>query len=357
MDSRGTDGRPTLSTVAQVAGVSVPTVSKVLRGRTDVSAEMRMQVMNAVQAVGYARPERPRSEVPRPQDGGPALLDLVVNHVEGSWANRVLTGVEYEAAAAGFDVVLTLARGDSDWASRILRRRTVGAVVVLVDPSSAQFSALSAAGVPVVLVDPMSSPPSAAASVGVANWDGGRLAAQHLISLGHTEFGVIAGGRQHLYDRARIDGFRSAMDMAELDPLAAAVAYAGWDRSRAASATRRLFRQRPSISAVFACSDVMALGVYDGLASLRLRVGEDVSVIGFDDVPEAEWAVPQLTTIRQPSAEMGAAAVRLLLERANADPSSPRGASRLEMSTSLVVRGSTAAAPAARAGVASGGDR
>ena len=122
-----------------------------------------------------------------------ALIELVANHVEGTWMNRLLTGVEYEAAAAGLDVVITLARENHDWTSRVLRRRSAGAVVVLVDPSSSQFQALSAAGVPVVLVDPMSRPPDDAVSVGVANWDGGRIAGEHLLSLGHARIGVVAG--------------------------------------------------------------------------------------------------------------------------------------------------------------------
>lgn len=338
--------RPTLSAVAEVAGTSIPTVSKVLRGGTDVSPETRLRVMDAVRAVGYARPDRNKSEVLRTDPGQPGLLDLVVNHVEGSWANRILTGVEYEAAAAGLDVVVTLARDNNDWASRILRRRSVGAVVVLVDPSSSQFAALSAAGVPIVLIDPMSAPPAGASSVGVANWDGGRIAGQHLLELGHTRVGVVAGGRSHVYSRARIDGFRAAAEVAGLAPDAVSVAHADWDRAKAARATHQLLDQNPRITAIFACSDIMALGVYDALASRGLRVAEDISVVGFDDLPEAQWTSPQLTTIRQPSAEMGATAVRFLLAMARNSDSTKR-ASRLEMSTSLVIRSSTAAPPRA----------
>lgn len=335
------ESRPTLATVADVAGTSIPTVSKVLRGGTDVSPETRIRVMDAVRAVGYARPERGRAASGAGDSGQPSLLDLVVNHVEGSWANRILTGVEYEAAAAGLDVVVTLARGNNDWASRILRRRSVGAVVVLVDPSSSQYAALSAARVPIVLIDPMSAPPADAASVGVANWDGGRIAGQHLLDLGHRRIGIVAGGRTHVYSRARIDGFRAAADGVGLDPAAISVAHADWDRGKAERATHQLLDQAPGITAVFACSDIMALGVYDALAARSLRVGRDISVMGFDDVPEAQWASPQLTTVRQPSAQMGAAAVKVLLDMARGGDG-VRHPSRLEMSTTLVVRASTA---------------
>ncbi|GAA4169195.1 LacI family DNA-binding transcriptional regulator [Gryllotalpicola koreensis] len=333
----------TLSTVAAVAGISVPTVSKVLRGGTDVSPETRLKVMDAVRAVGYERPGRAKAGAARDETGQPGLIDLVVNHVEGSWANRVLTGVEYEAAAAGLDVVITLARHNGDWASRLLRRRSLGAVVVLVDPTSSQFKALAAAGIPVVLIDPMSKPPINAASVGVANWDGGRIAGEHLLELGHRRIGVVAGARSHMYSRARVDGLRAAVDAAGHEGGTVTVAYGDWSRTQAEAAAHELLDRTPDISAVFACSDVMALGVYDALASRGLRVAEDVSVVGFDDVPEAQWATPQLTTIRQPSAEMGSAAVKLLLESRLRGGDTDRPHPRVEMLTSLVVRASTAA--------------
>jgi DNA-binding LacI/PurR family transcriptional regulator len=338
--------RPTLSTVAEVAGTSVPTVSKVLRGGTDVSPATRMRVLDAVRAVGYSRRASAALAAPQQTAHRPGMVDLVVNHVEGSWANRVLTGVERVASEADVDVVITLARDGSDWVSRLLRRPSSGAVVVLVDPTSSQFQALAAAHIPVVLVDPMTKPAVEVPSVGVANWDGGRLAAEHLVSLGHRRMGVIAGGRTHVYSRARVDGFRSAVESAEVADAAIHVGYANWDRGLAERETRSMLEHHPDITAVFACSDIMALGVYDALASAGRSIPGDVSVVGFDDVPEAEWARPTLTTIRQPSADMGGAAMRMLLGLVAAGPGAAGAVPRVEMSTELVVRDSTAA-PAA----------
>jgi LacI family transcriptional regulator len=121
------------------------------------------------------------------------------------------------------------------------------------------------------------------------------------------------------------------------------VTYGGWNRAKAAAATHTLLDEDPGVTAVFACADSMALGVYDALASRGLRVAEDISVVGFDDVPEAQWATPQLTTIRQPSAEMGSAAVKLLLESRLRGGEADLPHPRVEMLTSLVVRASTAA--------------
>lgn len=324
----------------------MPTVSKVLRGGTDVSAETRARVMDAVQAIGYTRKGGTKLETAPDENGLSDFIDLVVTHFEGSWANLVLAGVGREAAAAGLDVVLTLADDpDVDWVSKVLRRRTIGTVVALVDPTSRQFNTLSAAGVPVVLVESQSTPPAGAAKVGVANWDGGRLAAEHLLSLGHRRLGVIAGHARHIYSRARVDGFRAAADTSDLGRAKVSVAYGAWETQRAAEATHELLDADPRITAIFACSDPMALGTYAALAERGLRIPDDVSVVGFDDLPEAHWISPTLTTVRQPTTELGAASVRLLLDLAKGDDSSARLGTRMELATELIARASSGPAP------------
>ncbi|MDX2643580.1 LacI family DNA-binding transcriptional regulator [Streptomyces sp. PA03-1a] len=340
MSPRPVGSRPTLSLVAETAGTSVPTVSKVLRGGTDVSAETRARVMEAVRAVGYTRRGGAKIESVRDESGLSNVLTLVVTHFEGSWANLVIAGVGREAATAGLDVVLTLAEPHSDWVSRVLRRRSVGTIGTLVDPNSRQFNALFAAGVPVVLIDPMSTPPSGVASIGVANWDGGRMAAEHLLSLGHERMGVVAGHARHLFSRARVDGFRAAADIAP-GGATVSVAYGGWNRVKAVAATHTLLDRHPGITGIFACSDPMALGIYDALNARGLRIPEDVSVIGFDDLPEAYCVSPGLTTIRQPSTELGAAAVKLLIELSRSVDGGIRRPARMELATELVLRAST----------------
>ncbi|GAA4190839.1 LacI family DNA-binding transcriptional regulator [Gryllotalpicola kribbensis] len=349
MSPRPAGTRPTLSLVAQAAGTSVPTVSKVLRGGTDVSAETRAKVMDAVHSVGYTR--RPGTKVETAVDEGTSstALNLVVTHLEGSWANQVLVGVGSAAAASDLDLIITLAQPNTDWASRILRRRGVGVVGALLDPASPQFSTLVAAGVPMVLLEPMSAPPAGIPAIGVANWDAGRTAAEQLLALGHRHMGVIAGYSRHIYSRARVDGFRSAVDAAAGDTRVT-VAPGQWDEARAAADTHKLLDRDPAITAIFACSDPMALGVYNALAERGLRIPDDVSVIGFDDLPEAHWISPTLTTMRQPSREMGDSAVRMLLDLTRPENPVRWARPRIEMSAELVVRASTGPARAAAAG-------
>ena len=332
--------RTTLADVAQAAGTTVPTVSKVLSGRSDVSSGTRSRVMAVVAELGY----RGRAGRDAPTRGGRSpFVDLVLSGVEGSWANQALSGVEHAAEAACMDIVVSVARPPDDaWLTRLLARRLRGAVLALVDTTAEQLATLAAARVPFVLLDPVSSPPSTVASVGAANWAGGRAAGEHLTALGHRRFAVLAGRRAHLYSQARIDGFRSVVTQAGSDLPDGHVAHTDWRRDQAAERAAALLRDaRPT--AVFACTDTLALGVYDAAAALGLRIPEDVSVVGFDDLPEAQWVTPGLTTVHQPIAEMGAAALRMLL-RISTDP--PHEAPREELATTLVVRGSTAAAAA-----------
>lgn len=341
MAGRPLSSKPTLAAVAAAAGISVPTASKVLSGGTDVSTVTRDRVIRIANELGYTRPGSTHAR--RDITSRIRLVDLVVSNVDGTWANRVLSGVEYAATAAECDVVITIARPGRDWMGRLLRRPSEGAVVVLVDPTSAQLTGLQAAGIPVVLIDPISRAPQTVASVGVTNWEGGHTAALHLLELGHRHLGVIGGTRSHLYSRARIDGFRSALTESGLILPDRWVAAGNWDRSMAREAALAVLAGPDRPTALFACSDFMALGIYDAAKELGLRIPADLSVVGFDDVPEAEWAYPQLTTIHQPIHDMGAAALRMLLQLQR-DPEilTESIAPRIELATHLIVRQSTA---------------
>ena len=328
------DRRRTLADVAALAGTSVPTVSKVLRGGTDVSAATRSAVMEAVRETGYVpRPGRPARGLE------PAMVDFVLSDVHGSWVHQALGGVEEAATAMDHDVVLTIARRDGAWVQRVLRRSSAGAVIALVDPTPAQLDVLHAAGRRFVLMDPMSRPPEHAASVGVTNWEGGRSAAEHLVGLGHRRFAAIGGGRTHRYSQARIDGFRSGLASTPGATLID-VGYADWRREDAATVAEPMLARADRPTAVFCCSDLMAIGVYDAAHRVGLRVPDDLSVIGFDDLPEATWAAPPLTTVRQPIADLGAAAVRMLLRLSRQDDGAQPP--HEELSTRFVVRASTA---------------
>jgi LacI family transcriptional regulator len=325
----------------------VPTVSKVLNGRSDVSAATRNRVMELVAETGYRRRGGPAA---RP--AGDRLIDLVLTSVSGGWANQVLSGVERAASEAGFDLIVTVARPDPltatgvpprDWVARLLARSSQGAVLALVSATADQHATLRAAGIPVVLLDPVEQPPESVASVGATNWPAGRDVAMHLLRLGHRRLAVLAGGAGPLYSRARVDGFTSAIrPTAGGSPEPAAeVRVVNTDgRNSAAEVAGRLLDDPDRPTAIFACSDNLAFAVFEAANERGLRIPDDLSLVGFDDLPEASWA--GLTTVRQPIAEMGAAALRLLLRMRGSERSFPRE----ELATSLIVRSSTGPVPA-----------
>ncbi|MEU1009941.1 substrate-binding domain-containing protein [Streptomyces sp. NPDC005890] len=338
---------PTLAVVAREAGVSVPTASKVVNGREDVAPETRRRVTEALDRLGYVR--RPRFDASK----APGLVDLVLHSLESSWSGAVLQGVEAAAYEAGLEVVVSAgptrtrdARPERGWLDKLTTRGSSGVLLPLAELSAAQYGWLDHHRIPYVLIDPVHEPPAGVVSVGAANWQGGVSATEHLLGLGHERIAVIAGHRRAMADGARVAGYRSALASAGVRQRAGYVRHAGRDETTARLRMHELLDLPEPPTAVFVCADRMALGVYAALAERGLRVPDEVSVVGFDDLPEARWVAPALTTVRQPLAEMAATALRLLVRMMHGER--PEG-TRTELSTRLVERASTAPPPASRA--------
>lgn len=332
---------PTLAVVAREAGVSVPTASKVVNGREDVAPATRRRVTEALDRLGYVR--RPRFDTGR----APRLVDLVVDSLEGPGSGAVLHGVEGAARAAGLEVVVSAALGrdgsagppERGWLDRLVTRGSCGVLFHLTELSAAQYAWLRQHRVPFVTIDPVREPPPGVVSVGATNWQGGVTATEHLLSLGHERIAVLAGPRRTMPSDARVAGYRSALSAAGIAHRPEYVRHAAATEPTARRRTHELLDLPEPPTALFACSDRMALGAYQALAERGLRVPGDVSVIGFDDRPEARWLTPPLTTIRQPLSEMAATALTLLLRLM--DDHHPES-TRTELSTRLVQRASTA---------------
>ena len=176
-------------------------------------------------------------------------------------------------------------------------------------------------------------------SVGAANWQGGVTATEHLLTLGHERIAVITGPRRKMCSSARVAGYRSALASAGVAQRPEYLRDGSFDESVAYRRMLELLDLSSPPTAVFVCSDRMALGVYRALVERGLRIPYDVSVVGFDDLPESRWTAPALTTVRQPLAEMAATAMRMLVRMM--DGERPEG-TRTELSTRLVQRASTA---------------
>jgi DNA-binding LacI/PurR family transcriptional regulator len=323
--------RVTIAEIASAAGVSVPTVSKVVNGRADVAPQTRDRVERLLRERGYRRRSpgrRTRAE----------LIDVVFNELESPWAIEIIRGVEEVARDRGLGVVVSAQEGPGalgrSWVDAVASRRAAGVILVVSELAPEQIARLRARSIPFVVLDPAGEPAPDVPSVGATNWNGGLTATRHLLELGHRRVGVIGGTPSILCSRARVDGYRAALETAghPVDPDL--VRWGDFHVESGFEQGRALLTLPDPPTAIFAGSDLQAFGVYEAARVLGLHVPTELSVVGFDDLPMARWAWPPLTTIRQPLTEMAAAAARLVLGRG--------GDRRVELATSLVVRNSTA---------------
>jgi LacI family xylobiose transport system transcriptional regulator len=332
--------RVTLARIAEESGVSLSTISKVLNGRPDVAPATRSRIEAMLDDHGYLRRGSATGSPTR-------LIELVFHELESAWSMEIIRGVEDIAIEHGLSVVLTQS-GDKhspgpEWVEGVLRRRPVGVVLVFSDLPPEYRAMLRSRVIPFVIIDPAGDPSPDVPSVGSANWSGGLMATRHLIELGHSRIAAITGPEDMMCSHARIDGFRSAMTSAGLPIRADWIRFGDFHTSGGHQHGRDLLTGDDRPTAIFAGSDLQALGVLEAVRALGMRVPDDLSLVGYDDIPLAKWVSPRLTTIRQPLKRMAEEATRLVLQMAEAPL---ENVPRMDLATSLVVRESTAA-PAA----------
>jgi DNA-binding LacI/PurR family transcriptional regulator len=329
-------GAVTIARIAEEAGVSVPTVSKVVNGRIDVAPTTRRRIEAIIRKHGYQRRADQRTPPSK-------LLELVFHELESAWAIEIIRGVEQVARDNGLAVVLSELQGrrtpGRGWIEEVLARRPAGVIAVLSDLSASQYAQLEARAIPVVVVDPVGEAGPHVPSIGATNWRGGLTATRHLLELGHQRIGVIGGPEQVLCSRARLDGFRAAMETAAFPVDPALVRHGDFHLEGGYRHGRALLGLAEPPTAIFAGSDLQALGVYEAAREAGRRIPDELSVVGFDDLPIARWVGPPLTTVRQPLVEMAMAGAQLIVALAAGEQPLHR---RLELATSLVVRQSTA---------------
>jgi len=326
----------TLASVAEEAGVSLATISKVLNGRPDVAASTRERIEGLLSQRGYERrvgATRSRGE----------LLELVFHELQDVWSMEIIAGVERVAQNHGLSVVLTASgtrhAPDPEWIEGVMRRRPVGIVLVFSDLAPQYRDQLEARSIPFIIIDPAGDPAPDVPSVGSANWSGGLQATRHLIELGHRRIAAITGPDDMMCALARVDGYRTAMNAAGLPINPDWIRFGDFHVDGGRARGRDLLTLPDPPTAIFAGSDLQALGVYETARGLGIRIPEELSVVGYDDIKVSEWVSPRLTTVHQPLRRMGAEAARIVLGMARHRPSSTP---RLDLATHLVVRESTA---------------
>ena len=332
-----TRDRATLAAVAREAGVSVPTVSKVLNGRTDVAPETRARIESLLVRHGYV------ARGPGGVQPATRTVEVVFDAMRTPNNVEILRGALEAASAEEVDVVVDIVPDDplgAAWARRTAAARRAGLILVTSAINPQQWRHFAEQHIPVVAIDPVNLPGPDLPSVGATNFNGGMAATGHLLELGHRRIGFIEGPPEAMMAIARLHGHQAGLAQAGLavEPALMATGAFGFDAGFAAALT--LLGRQPRPTALFASNDSQAFGAIEAARTLGLRVPEEVSIIGFDDTPAAQWSAPPLTTVRQPFAEMGRVAMRRLLRLiAGEELASPR----VELATQLVIRKSTAA--------------
>jgi DNA-binding LacI/PurR family transcriptional regulator len=341
------DRPATLATVAEAVGVSRMTVSNAYNRPDQLSPELRERVLATARKLGYPGPNPVAQTLSRGRTGSIGLvLDYPLTTAFTDSATVLfLHGVAAgcEEHAVGLSLVPSIAGRDAE----LVRTALVDGLVLYCTPEGdARLLAAQERQLPLVLVEYEARP--GRRTVNVADREAARAIAEHLVALGHRRFGLLLPMERpataaeaeptalwHV-DAERMAGWRDALQEAGIDWSAVPVGSAdGGSRETGYRAAAQLLDRAERPTAILALYDVLALGALDAAAERGIAVPTDLSITGYDDIPEASHANPALTTVRQPHARKGSEAVRLLLD----------GADSVVLPTELVVRASTAPAP------------
>jgi LacI family transcriptional regulator len=329
----------TLQQIAERAGVSTPTISKVLNGRPDVAPATRERVLQVLHEQQYL--PRGASALPFAHKHVELVFDALQNPNNLEIMCEILRAAEERG---GHVAVSTLPENMNarQWMHELERVGRAGVIMVTSRLTPEQQRPLQEAGLPLVLIDPINLVEGPVASVGATNWRGGVTAVQHLLQLGHRRIAMLRG-YDCLVDDARYHGYTAALAEAgiALDP--SLIERADFRFEPAVAAAEKILRLPNRPTGVFASNDLEALGVIEAARRLGLSVPADLSVVGFDDSVFAAASSPRLTTVRQPFAQMGEVAYRLLTDQMEGRESNSL---RVELATTLIVRESTTPPPA-----------
>jgi DNA-binding LacI/PurR family transcriptional regulator len=321
--------RVTLNTIAEAVGVSRTTVSNAYNRPDQLAPELREQILGTARRLGYAGPDPAARRLRSGRRDAVGLLagDGLPAALTDPAAALLLQGIARATEDAGVALLVLPRRGG-------VRDAVVDAFCLYaIAAEHPDVAAARERGIPLVVVD---EPRIAGhAYVGVEDRRGAVLAAEHLLALGHRRFALLAGPGRLAIQRERLGGYRAALEAGGIDWAdVARFELPGCLPEDGLRGARRALAADPRPTALIAASDQLALGALAAAREAGLRVPDDVSVVGFDDVPAAAWSHPALTTVRQPLLRKGELAGRLL--------SGGDGRREVILPVELVVRGSTA---------------
>jgi LacI family transcriptional regulator len=333
------NGRATIREIAELAGVSIATVSRVVNGREDVSPETRELVQRVVRERGYTANRNARGL----SAGKTGLIGATVPMLHHAYFSYILAGAAEGLYEQDMRLVLSPTMHEHhrevSLLERLMHGTTDGAVIILPEESSDELELLLNHGYRFVVIDPLLPLNERIPAVSAAHAAGADQAMKHLLSLGHTRIAAITGPRGWKATEDRRRGYYAALAAAGIMPDPELEVESNFEITGGAAAAEHLLALHEPPTAIFCFNDNMAVGAMQTARTLGVGIPEDLSIVGFDDLEEAEIVTPALTTIRQPLAEMGRIAVSLLMRLLD---NQRLEALHVELGTRLVVRDSTA---------------
>jgi LacI family transcriptional regulator len=334
--------RATIREIAELAGVSIATVSRVVNGSGYVSAKTRSAVESVIREHRYSANRSARGL----SAGRTGLVGVTLPRIHPTYFSVIVAGVAEALYELDMRIVLapTLHEHDREVGllERLMHGTTDGALLVLPEESDHELRTLMSYGYRFVVVDPRRRIDERVPTVSAGHSSGADQATRHLLELGHRRIAAITGPRDMMASEERLRGYNAALAAAGVSADPRLVLESNWEVDGGREAARALLDLADPPSAIFAFNDPLAIGAMQVVLARGLRVPEDVSIVGFDDTAETELVTPSLTTVRQPLAEMGRMGVSLLmrlLENRSFE------ALHVELATTLIVRSSTAPAP------------
>ncbi|MCM8750117.1 LacI family transcriptional regulator [Thermomicrobiaceae bacterium CFH 74404] len=327
--------------IAQLAGVSQATVSRVLNNRTNVSPQTRERVLQVIEALNYTPNVLARSLATRKTN----TIGLVVANIKNPFFAEIVESITNIAASQGMNIILCSTSQDHrlqrQHVRMLIEHRVQGIIMTSVMLDDSYIRTLVPNGFPVVLVNRY-LPGVPADSVVIDNYSGAYEATRHFIRLGHATVGYVRGVRNTSTNRDRERGYREALNQAGIPVRRGWIFDGHYSWQGGYNAGLRFLRLRHRPTAMLCADDLTAIGFIDALYDRGLRVPDAVAVIGFDDVQEASYRPIGLTTVRQPVTAMAEAAMRLLLDRIGGYCGDPR---QIVLPAELVIRKSCGANP------------
>ncbi|PLS30578.1 LacI family transcriptional regulator [Bifidobacterium margollesii] len=325
----------TVADIAAIAQVSAPTVSKVINGRSGVSDATRERILTILKEHNYVSPVSPSSRKT-------GIIELLISHPHTAWADEILVGTLAGLEGSGYTPAVSscppVEWSFDPWIDAAVQHGASGAMICLANIPPASIERLRKAGIKVMLVDPTGVVPQDVSMIGSSDYQGANDATRHLVQLGHKRIAFLKGPDDWRTCRARFNGYRSMMEEAGLpiDPdLVTGSVYYYEDGYECG---QRLFAMPDPPTAVFASSDMQAAGLYQAAQEAGLTIPDDVSIIGFDDLPYVQFLSPRLTTVHHAIQDMARLGARSLVKMINGNES----LTRIDLLTHLEVRGSTA---------------